>query len=88
MGLSDFLQQEGGRHHRIGSFTEARDMIDMDDSRLKTEIDDIVAKINKTIKNIESVVPLNAPKADTSDDKKDDPSPAVDEALQEGSQSP
>jgi hypothetical protein len=88
MGLSDFLQQEGGRHHRIGSFTEARDMIDMDDSRLKTEIDDIVAKINKTIKNIESVVPLNAPKADTPDDKKDDPSPAVDEALQEGSQSP
>ena len=88
MGLSDFKQQAVGRHHRIGSFSETRDMVYMDDSRLKTEIDDIVAKIDKTMKNIESVVPLNAPKADTSGDKKDDPSPAVDDSLQEGSQSP
>jgi hypothetical protein len=31
---------------------------------------------------------LNAPKADTSGDNKDDPTPAVDDSLQEGSQSP
>ena len=63
-------------------------MVDMDDSRLKTEIDDIVAKINKTMKKIESVVPLNAPEADTSGDEKDIPAPAVDDSLQEGSQAP
>jgi hypothetical protein len=65
-----------------------RDMVDMDDSRLKTEIDDIVAKINETMKKIESVVPLNAPEADTSGNEKDDPDPVVDDSLQEGSQSP
>jgi hypothetical protein len=33
-------------------------MPDMDDARLKAEIDQIVAKIRKTIKKIEGVVPL------------------------------
>ena len=63
-------------------------MVDMDESRLKTEIDGIVAKINETMKKIESVVPLNAPDADTSGNGKDDPDPAVDDSLKEGSQSP
>ena len=63
-------------------------MVDLDDSRLKNEIDDIVAKINKTMKKIESVVPLNAPEADTSGDEQDDPAPVVDDSPQEGSQSP
>ena len=63
-------------------------MVDMDDSRLKTEIDEIVAKINTTMKKIESVVPLNAPEADTSGDEKDDPAPASDDSPQEGSQTP
>ena len=61
-------------------------MVDMDDSRLKNEIDDIVAKINITMKKIESVVPLNAPE-DASSDKKGDPAPAADDSLQEGSPS-
>ena len=63
-------------------------MVDMDDGRLKTEIDDIVAKIDSTMKKIESVVPLNAPKADTASGKNDDPAPAPDDAPPEGSQSP
>lgn len=63
-------------------------MVDMDDTRLKTEIDDIVAKINKTMKKIESVVPLNAPEADTSGGENNDPAPAVDDSLHKGSQSP
>ena len=63
-------------------------MVDMHDSQLKTEIDDIVAKINKTMKKIESVVPLNAPEKDISGDEKDDPASAVDDSLQEGLQSP
>ena len=63
-------------------------MVDMDDSRLKTEIDEIVAKIKTTMKNIESVVPLNAPEADTTGDEKNDPAPAGDDSPQEGSQSP
>jgi hypothetical protein len=71
----------------IGSFSEIRDMVDRDDSRLKNEIDDIVAKINKTMKKIESVIPMNAPDGDTSGDEKNDPAPAVDDTLHEGSQS-
>ena len=63
-------------------------MVDMDDSRLKTEIDDIDAKIDNTMKKIERVVPLNAPKADAAGDKNDDPAPALDDAPPEGSQSP
>lgn len=63
-------------------------MVDMDDSRLKTEIDEIVAKINTTMKKIESVVPLEAPEADTSGDAKADSDPAGDDSPQEGSQSP
>jgi hypothetical protein len=78
----------GGRPSTSGPSTEIFDMIDMDDSRLKTEIDDIVAKINTTMKKIESVVPLNAPEADPSGNEKDDPAPAVDDSLQEGSQPP
>lgn len=61
---------------------------DMDDTRLKREIDEIVAKINKTMKKIESVVPLNAPEADASGDEKADSTPAGDNVPQEGSQSP
>jgi len=87
MGLSDFSYNRQAAVN-IGPFSEILDMVDMDDSRLKTEIDDIVAKINKTMKKIESVVPLNAPETDTSGDEKDDPAPAVDDSLQEGSQSP
>ena len=63
-------------------------MVDLDDSRLKNEIDDIVAKINKTMKKIESVIPMNAPEGDTSGDKKDELAQAVDDSLHEGSQSP
>lgn len=63
-------------------------MVDMDDSRLKNEIDEIVAKINTTMKKIESVVPLNAPEADTSSDEKNDPAPASDDSPQAGSQNP
>jgi hypothetical protein len=63
-------------------------MVDMDDSRLKTEIDEIVAKINTTMKKIESVVPLDAPESDTSGDVEADSAPAGDDSHQEGSQSP
>jgi hypothetical protein len=63
-------------------------MLDMDDSRLKNEIDEIVAKINTTMKKIESVVPLNAPETDTSSDEKNDPAPAIDDSPQAGSQNP
>jgi len=87
MGLSDFSYNRQAAVN-IGPFSEILDMVDMDDSQLKTEIDDIVAKINKTMKKIESVVPLNAPEKDISGDEKDDPAPAVDDSLQEGLQSP
>ena len=63
-------------------------MVDMDDTRLKTEIDEIVAKINITMKKIESVIPLKAPDVDTSGDVKADAAPAGDGSPQEGSQSP
>jgi len=63
-------------------------MVDMDDTRLKAEIDEIVTKINTTMKKIETVVPLNAPEADTSGDVKADSAPAGDDSPQEGSQSP
>jgi hypothetical protein len=62
-------------------------MVDMDDTRLKAEIDEIVTKINTTMKKIENVVPLNAPEADASGDVKADSAPAGDEPPQEGSQS-
>ena len=63
-------------------------MVDMDDTRLKAEIDEIVTKINTTMKKIETVVPLNAPEADTHGDAKADSAPAGDDSPQEGSQSP
>jgi len=63
-------------------------MVDMDDTRLKAEIDEIVTKINTTMKKIETVVPLNAPEADTSGNVKADSTPAGDDSPQEGSQSP
>ena len=63
-------------------------MVDMDDTRLKTEIDEIVTKINTTMKKIESVVPLNAPEASTFVDEKADPAPAGDAPPQEGPQTP
>lgn len=59
-------------------------MIDMDDNRLKTEIDEIVAKITTTMQKIESVVPLDIPEADTSGDEKAAPAPAGDDSPQEG----
>jgi hypothetical protein len=87
MGLSDCSTNRRAAVI-IGSFSEIRDMVDMDDSRLKNEIDDIVAKINNTMKKIESVIPIHALEGDTSGDKKDDPAPAVDDSLHERSQSP
>ena len=86
MDLSDFSSSRRAAVN-IGSFSEIGDMVDMDDSRLKNEIDDIVAKINKTMKKIEGVIPMNAPEGDISGDKKDDPAPADDGSLPEGSQS-
>ncbi|MFZ0242207.1 MAG: hypothetical protein WAL90_11230 [Desulfobacterales bacterium] len=43
-------------------------MADMDDTRLKAEIDEIVAKIEYTMKKIEDLVPLNSPATDTPTD--------------------
>ncbi|MFZ0131058.1 MAG: hypothetical protein WAK95_00845 [Desulfobacterales bacterium] len=39
-------------------------MADMDDARLKAEIDEIVAKITSTMKKIEGLVPLDTAPSD------------------------
>jgi hypothetical protein len=47
-------------------------MIEAEEVRLKTEIDGIVAKINATMQNIESVIPKDeAPAESNSEDRPD-----------------
>jgi hypothetical protein len=43
-------------------------MIEAEEARLKTEIDGIVAKINATMKNIESVIPKDEASAESTDE--------------------
>ncbi|MDZ7582228.1 MAG: hypothetical protein U5R30_17035 [Deltaproteobacteria bacterium] len=63
-------------------------MTDRDDMRLKTEIDEIVAKIDTTLKKIEGVVPLNALPAEILSDEIAASTPVGDPSPPERSQTP
>ncbi len=54
-------------------------MADMDDTRLKAEIDEIAAKIASTMKKIEDLIPLVSPATDASADAQAGSPPAGDE---------
>ncbi|MFZ0611312.1 MAG: hypothetical protein WAM73_03665 [Desulfobacterales bacterium] len=63
-------------------------MADMDDTRLKVEIDEIAAKIASTMKKIEDLVPLNGPATEAPAAAQTGSPPAGDDGPEGPSQAP